>query len=130
MLLRRLSEIDANEDRAPFLPALARLAALRDDPDARLRGYFAFDAPIYVARAPGRLDVMGGIADYSGALVLQLPLARSTFAILQRQAAPQCDVMSHRDGVWDEFSIELAPLIDGALRERAALAASFAESGP
>jgi galactokinase len=25
-----------------------------------------------VARAPGRLDVMGGIADYSGSLVLQV----------------------------------------------------------
>ncbi len=27
---------------------------------------------MYIARAPGRLDVMGGIADYSGALVLQV----------------------------------------------------------
>ncbi len=27
---------------------------------------------IYVSRAPGRLDVMGGIADYSGSLVLQV----------------------------------------------------------
>lgn len=27
---------------------------------------------IVVARAPGRLDVMGGIADYSGSLVLQV----------------------------------------------------------
>jgi len=27
-----------------------------------------------VARAPGRLDVMGGIADYSGSLVLQVRL--------------------------------------------------------
>jgi L-arabinokinase len=27
---------------------------------------------VYVARAPGRLDVMGGIADYSGSLVLQV----------------------------------------------------------
>lgn len=26
-----------------------------------------------MARAPGRLDVMGGIADYSGSLVLQVP---------------------------------------------------------
>lgn len=28
--------------------------------------------------APGRLDVMGGIADYSGSLVLQMPLANKT----------------------------------------------------
>lgn len=27
---------------------------------------------IFVSRAPGRLDVMGGIADYSGSLVLQV----------------------------------------------------------
>ena len=33
-----------------------------------------FDAKrtVVVARAPGRLDVMGGIADYSGSLVLQM----------------------------------------------------------
>lgn len=29
---------------------------------------------IFVARAPGRLDVMGGIADYSGSLVLQVQI--------------------------------------------------------
>jgi galactokinase len=36
------------------------------------------DAPVFVARAPGRLDVMGGIADYSGSLVLQWPIREST----------------------------------------------------
>lgn len=34
--------------------------------------------PVFVARAPGRLDVMGGIADYSGALVLQWPIHEAT----------------------------------------------------
>jgi len=39
---------------------------------------------IFVARAPGRLDVMGGIADYSGALVLQWPIREATrVALLQ-----------------------------------------------
>jgi galactokinase len=33
---------------------------------------------VFLARAPGRLDVMGGIADYSGALVLQWPIREST----------------------------------------------------
>ncbi|KAG0479556.1 hypothetical protein HPP92_010414, partial [Vanilla planifolia] len=32
---------------------------------------FNWEEDIFVARAPGRLDVMGGIADYSGSLVLQ-----------------------------------------------------------
>ena len=35
-------------------------------------------APVFIARAPGRLDVMGGIADYSGALVLQWPIHEAT----------------------------------------------------
>jgi L-arabinokinase len=34
-------------------------------------GYFAPNAPVYVARAPGRLDVMGGNVDYTGGMVLQ-----------------------------------------------------------
>lgn len=33
---------------------------------------FWLQEEIFVARAPGRLDVMGGIADYSGSLVLQV----------------------------------------------------------
>ena len=52
--------------------------------------------PLYSASAPGRLDVMGGIADYSGSLVLQLPLDRRTTATLQRIAAPRVDVVSVR----------------------------------
>lgn len=39
--------------------------------------------PLYVGRAPGRLDLMGGIADYSGSLVLELPLALATFVAAQ-----------------------------------------------
>lgn len=38
---------------------------------------------VTVARAPGRLDLMGGIADYSGSLVLQWPLREATFAAAQ-----------------------------------------------
>ena len=126
MRLRRLSDIDAPDEKAPFLSALARLAALRDESDVRLRDYFAPDIPMHVARAPGRLDVMGGIADYSGALVLQLPLARSTFAILQRQSAPRCDIASRRADGWDHFSIDLKLIVEGELRERATLARWFA----
>lgn len=36
-----------------------------------------------LSRAPGRLDLMGGIADYSGALVLQYPIAEATSAAFQ-----------------------------------------------
>ncbi len=33
---------------------------------------------VVVGEAPGRLDVLGGVADYSGSLVLQTPLAATT----------------------------------------------------
>lgn len=44
---------------------------------------FRWDQPLYVARAPGRLDVMGGIADYSGSLVLQMPIEEACLVALQ-----------------------------------------------
>ena len=44
---------------------------------------FEGGGPVYVTRAPGRLDLMGGIADYSGSLVLELPIAAATHAALQ-----------------------------------------------
>jgi galactokinase len=43
----------------------------------------AINVPLFVARAPGRLDVMGGIADYSGSLVLELPTREGAFAAVQ-----------------------------------------------
>ena len=44
---------------------------------------FASVVPIAVTRAPGRLDILGGIADYSGSLVLTLPLAAAALAAAQ-----------------------------------------------
>jgi galactokinase len=45
-------------------------------------GFFE-SGTLWIARAPGRLDVMGGIADYSGSMVLQRPIAEATFAAVQ-----------------------------------------------
>jgi galactokinase len=56
--------------------------------------FFERDISILVTRAPGRLDLMGGIADYSGALVLELPLAAATFAAVQRARDGQLRVRS------------------------------------
>jgi galactokinase len=50
--------------------------------------------PISVARAPGRLDVMGGIADYSGSLVLERPIAEATWAAIQPTDRPVLDLVS------------------------------------
>src|SRR5688572_8402630 len=64
------------------------IAALRDD------SLFERGAVVTIARAPGRLDVMGGIADYSGSLVLQRPIAEATFAAVQRIERPVLEVVS------------------------------------
>jgi galactokinase len=39
--------------------------------------------PVVLTRAPGRLDVLGGIADYSGSLVLTMPLAAAVLVAAQ-----------------------------------------------
>jgi galactokinase len=46
------------------------------------------------ASAPGRLDVMGGIADYSGSLVLQMPIANRTHIKLRLRDDYQCHIKS------------------------------------
>jgi L-arabinokinase len=84
-------------------------------------------APRFVARAPGRLDVMGGIADYSGSLVLQLPLACATTATVQAQRDATIELVSLRAGAVDRFSMPLAMLLAGELRDASRLAAWFAE---
>ena len=63
---------------------------------ATLRAHALFPAgsTLTVARAPGRLDVMGGIADYSGALVLQRPIAEATFAVVTTIAEPVLEIVS------------------------------------
>uniref|UniRef100_A0A0C9S778 TSA: Wollemia nobilis Ref_Wollemi_Transcript_13892_3889 transcribed RNA sequence n=1 Tax=Wollemia nobilis TaxID=56998 RepID=A0A0C9S778_9CONI len=47
-------------------------------------GLFNWEDVIFVSRAPGRLDVMGGIADYSGSLVLQMPIREACHVAVQR----------------------------------------------
>lgn len=59
------------------------LNTLDEHPFAPARDLFDRDRELIVTRAPGRLDVMGGIADYSGSLVLELPIAEATFAAIQ-----------------------------------------------
>lgn len=41
------------------------------------------DGDLAMARAPGRLDVMGGIADYTGSVVCEMSLAMATGAVAQ-----------------------------------------------
>jgi galactokinase len=50
--------------------------------------------PISVARAPGRLDLMGGIADYSGSLVLQMPIRAAAHAAVQSNGSGEVVAVS------------------------------------
>ena len=84
--------------------------------------------PIVVARAPGRLDLMGGIADYSGSLVLQLPLACAAYAAAQwTNATPPVVTVRTADaddvGGTGTVRMPLADLLEDYDRVRARLAA-------
>jgi galactokinase len=56
----------------------AKVAAIRGRD-----GFFSAALPIFVSRAPGRLDLMGGNVDYTGGLVFQLTIAEATWAAAQ-----------------------------------------------
>ena len=79
------------EDVEAFLTVLENGAV---HPLAEVRALFEAREPLVVTRAPGRLDLMGGIADYSGSLVLQIPIAESTKVALQRVCTPDLRVVS------------------------------------
>ncbi|MFK7891785.1 MAG: galactokinase [Granulosicoccus sp.] len=58
---------------------------------------FNGDTALFAARAPGRLDVMGGIADYSGSMVLQRPIAESAVALCQRTTGSTIRIFSQTE---------------------------------
>jgi len=93
--------------------------SLDSGPQEALRRFFSPQEPITVARAPGRLDVMGGIADYSGSLVLQLPIAEATFAAVQRTDDAIIKIVSMSEDEGEAFrsldlsSRQMRELIDG-----------------
>ncbi|MEP6493287.1 MAG: GHMP kinase [bacterium] len=128
-LAGRLFDCDAPPHLARFQSALDRLRALGTETDPLRRSFFAPNVPVHIARAPGRLDVMGGIADYSGATVLQLPLDCATVTTLQRQHAPRCDLLTYRAGEWAFFTIDVNSLISGELNDPLVLARWFADRG-
>jgi galactokinase len=55
---------------------------------------FSGQTPPLLARAPGRLDVMGGFADYSGSLTLELPIAEAAFVAVQATGLERVRVVS------------------------------------
>jgi L-arabinokinase len=78
------------------------------------------DAAIRISRAPGRLDVMGGIADYTGSLVCELPLDRAAAVALRPRDDRQVQVFSFN--LYDEHKpftlrISLDALAGGSIED-------------
>src|SRR3954466_4012986 len=65
-------------DDVPDLVRFADAVATRAKDGVLAKAADDDQRPVFISRAPGRLDVMGGIADYSGSLVLQWPIREST----------------------------------------------------
>src|SRR5271170_8501101 len=59
-----------------------------------LASEFAPNLPLRISRAPGRLDVMGGIADYTGSMVCEATLDRAAAVALQGRADRLVQVFS------------------------------------
>lgn len=67
---------------------------------------FNNESAIVTAEAPGRMDVMGGIADYSGSMLLQMPIRQTTRVRIQQRADRLICIQSiHGKNKIDSFSI-------------------------
>ena len=84
------------------------LDSLHAHPMRECRELFDNDTELWVARAPGRLDVMGGIADYSGSLVLELPIAEAAFVALQRDASRKIRIVTLTNNHSREAAFEMS----------------------
>ncbi|KAI3447294.1 hypothetical protein Pfo_003959 [Paulownia fortunei] len=91
-------------DTIGFLKSLAELHALSNTGNSNKHqsreslaatAMFNWEEEIIVARAPGRLDVMGGIADYSGSLVLQMPIREACHVAIQRSRPDKQKLWKH-----------------------------------
>ena len=87
-----------------FAAHIGRLRNLPQHVDPLLRRLFDRGLPIHIARAPGRLDIMGGIGDYSGSLVLELPIAEAAFAAVQITSNPGLTIATLRNEAKDSES--------------------------
>ena len=67
---------------------------MRINEDYNLKPLRSTDSSFTTASAPGRLDVMGGIADYSGSLVLQMPIREETVVGIRLRDDYQCVLQS------------------------------------
>lgn len=116
-----------NQDRAPH--NLEPVPTLLQRTRAELSAEFDFGKPMRVSRAPGRLDVMGGIADYTGSMVCEMPLDRAAAVVTQNRADRELQIFSFN--LFDEhlpftFRISLDALAEATTNQ---LRAEFTQPG-
>ena len=75
--------------------------------------FFEASRDIFIARAPGRLDLMGGIADYSGSLVLQWPLREATLVAAQSVSDGRLQALSLGSGDARSCDLRVGDLFPG-----------------
>lgn len=80
---------------------------------------FNTKSDVIVSRAPGRLDVMGGIADYSGSHVLEFPIAEATVAAVQLNDERRLNIVTSLDDERSSFTMPLS-VFDGPVEYEAA----------
>ena len=85
---------DRQPSPAPDFLSLEPVPTLLARTRAELSAEFDFARPMRVSRAPGRLDVMGGIADYTGSLVCEATLDRAAAVVLQERADRELQLFS------------------------------------
>ncbi|EPS62226.1 hypothetical protein M569_12566, partial [Genlisea aurea] len=108
-------------DTINFLKTLSELDVVLDSstsPEKRQRRerkaaakLFNWEEDIFVTRAPGRLDVVGGIADYSGSLVLQLPIREACHIALQKNHPTKQRLWKHAQARQDAKGLGPTPVL-------------------
>lgn len=83
-----------------------------------IREFFDTAGELIVTRAPGRLDLMGGFGDYSGSLILELPISNATHVAIQLREGETLSVISlpTDGGQARRFEMRLADFLDSAGR--------------
>ena len=113
----------------PNLLSLDPVPTLLSRTREELAADFLATKPLRISRAPGRLDVMGGIADYTGSLVCEATLDRAAAVALQERDDRNVQVFSFN--LLDEhkpFTLRI-PLEALATGDLATLQKEFAEPG-
>ena len=95
-------------------PDVQAFIDLLNNPSSPAGELFNAESDVIVSRAPGRLDLMGGIADYSGSLVLEFPIAEATFAAVQLNAERRLKMVTMLDEepLYSSFTMPLG-VFDG-----------------